>query len=101
VPFDLGGIEAGFSRAIRCFWKRRLRSSISTKAFGKDNPAPLFVAVPGASNYTYAEVSEDQRLASWIGAHVRTFEFIGGCPQLVVPDNTKTEWLNRAAASRT
>jgi transposase len=29
-------------------------------------------------------------LASWIGAHVRTFEFYQGVPKLVVPDNTKT-----------
>ncbi len=30
------------------------------------------------------------RWSAWIGAHVRTFEFLGGCPELVVPDNTKT-----------
>jgi len=57
---------------------------------GEVRPAPLFVAVLGASNYTYAEADEDQQMASWIGAHVRTFEFLGGCPQLVVPDNAKT-----------
>jgi len=27
---------------------------------------------------------------SWIGAHVRAFEFYQGVPKLVVPDNTKT-----------
>lgn len=57
---------------------------------GEVRQASLFVAVLGASNYTYAEANEDQQMASWIGAHVRTFEFLGGCPQLVVPDNTKT-----------
>jgi transposase len=57
---------------------------------GEVRQASLFVAVLGASNYTYAEASEDQQMASWIGAHVRTFEFLGGCPQLVVPDNAKT-----------
>ncbi|HEV2463345.1 MAG TPA: IS21 family transposase [Acidobacteriaceae bacterium] len=57
---------------------------------GEVRQASVFVAVLGASNYTYAEASEDQQLASWIGAHVRTFEFLGGCPQLVVPDNAKT-----------
>jgi len=57
---------------------------------GEMHPAPLFVAVLGASNYTYAEADQDQQMASWIGAHVRTFEFLGGCPQLVVPDNAKT-----------
>jgi hypothetical protein len=46
--------------------------------------------VLGASNYTYAEANQDQQMMSWIGAYVRTFEFLGGCPLLVVPDNTKT-----------
>lgn len=59
-------------------------------ATGQARLAQLFVAVLGASNYTYAEATEDQQMASWIGAHVRTFEFLGGCPQLVVPDNTRT-----------
>ena len=57
---------------------------------GEVRQASLFVAVLGASNYTYAEASENQQMVAWIGAHVRTFEFLGGCPELVVPDNTKT-----------
>lgn len=52
--------------------------------------APLFVAVLGASNYTYAEATRSQELEPWIAAHVRAFEFISGCPKLVVPDNAKT-----------
>lgn len=57
---------------------------------GAIHEAALFVAVLGASNYTYAEATRSQQLQHWIGAHVRTFEFLGGCPKLVVPDNTKT-----------
>ena len=57
---------------------------------GEAQPAQLFVAVLGASNYTYSEAAADQRMNSWIGAHVRCFECLGGCPQLVVPDNTRT-----------
>jgi transposase len=57
---------------------------------GEVRQASLFVAVLGASNYTYAEASENQQMVSWIGAHVRTFEFLGGCPQLVVKANAKT-----------
>jgi len=52
--------------------------------------ASLFVAVLGASNYTYAEASWSQDTACWIGAHIRTFEYIGGVPELVVPDNPRT-----------
>ena len=57
---------------------------------GPIQQAHLFVAVLGASSYTYAEVTPDEQLASWIGAHVRAFEFFQGTPKLVVPDNTKT-----------
>jgi transposase len=52
--------------------------------------ASLFVAVLGASNYTYAEATRSQDTACWIGAHVRAFEYIGGLPELVVPDNPRT-----------
>jgi transposase len=57
---------------------------------GPERPAFIFVAVLGASNYTYAEATWSQGLEDWLGAHIRTFEFLGGCPKLVVPDNTKT-----------
>jgi transposase len=56
---------------------------------GKTRPAQIFVAVMGASNFTYAEASWTQGLADWIGAHTRVFEAIGGVPNLLVPDNTK------------
>lgn len=56
---------------------------------GKIRSAQIFVAVLGASNFTYAEASWTQTLADWIGAHIRAFEAIGGVPNLLVPDNTK------------
>jgi len=56
---------------------------------GEIRLAQLFVAVLGASNYTYAEAQWSQDLPNWIGAHVRTFAFIGGVPEIVVPDNLK------------
>jgi len=52
--------------------------------------AQIFVAVLGASNYTYAEATATQRLHDWVGAHARAFAFFGGVPQLVVPDNLKS-----------
>jgi transposase len=57
---------------------------------GQQQWASIFVAVLGASNYTYAEAALSQELDSWIGAHVRAFEFMGGLPEVVVPDNAKT-----------
>ena len=49
--------------------------------------AQVFVAVLGASNYTFAEATWTQTLPDWLGSHVRAFSFIGGLPKLVVPDN--------------
>jgi len=57
---------------------------------GKTREAYLFVAVLGASNYTYAEATERRDLAAWIGSHVRTLEFLGGVPRVTIPDNWKT-----------
>jgi transposase len=59
-------------------------------ATGEMRPAAIFVAVLGASNYTYAEATWTQGLADWIGAHMRTFEFIGGVTEIVVLDNLKS-----------
>ncbi|MFZ4126223.1 MAG: IS21 family transposase [Rickettsiales bacterium] len=56
---------------------------------GEIRTAQLFVGVLGASNYTYIEATWDQKLSNWVGSHVRMFEFFGGVPLLVVPDNLK------------
>jgi len=50
----------------------------------------LFVAVWGASNYTYAEATLSQTLADWIGSHGHAFEYFGSVPQVLVPDNLKS-----------
>jgi len=47
----------------------------------------VFVAVLGASNYTYAEATWDQSLHNWIESHIRAFEYFGGVTEIVVPDN--------------
>jgi transposase len=52
--------------------------------------AQVFVAVWGASNYTFAEATWSQGLPDWIGSHVRAFEFSGGLPELVIPDNLRS-----------
>lgn len=52
--------------------------------------AQIFVGVLGASNYTYAEATWTQQLSDWTASHVRMFEFFGGVPALVVPDNLRT-----------
>jgi transposase len=56
---------------------------------GEVRQAQIFVAVMGASNFTYAEATWTQGLGDWVGAHTRTFAAIGGVPRLLVPDNAK------------
>jgi transposase len=48
------------------------------------------VAVLGASNYTYAEATRTQSRRDFIASHVRAFEYFGGVPHLLVPDQLKS-----------
>jgi len=57
---------------------------------GEVRMAQIFVAVLGASSFTFAKASWTQTLPDWIDAHVCALETIGGVPQLIVPDNAKT-----------
>jgi transposase len=58
-------------------------------ATGMERRAHVFVAVLGASNYTYAEARWSEGLADRIGAHVNALSAIGGAPKAIVCDNLK------------
>lgn len=57
---------------------------------GEIRTAELFIATLGASNYTFAEATWTQKMEDWTGSHARAFEYFGGVPALVVPDNLKS-----------
>jgi transposase len=57
---------------------------------GQLQEAQIFVATLGASNYTFAEATLSQELPSWVQSHVHAFEFFGGVPEILVPDNLKS-----------
>ena len=57
---------------------------------GEVREVELFVAVLGASNFTFAEATATQQIADWIASHVRAFEYLGGVPGAVVPDQLKS-----------
>lgn len=57
---------------------------------GEVKNVQIFVAVLGASNYTYVEATHTQSLPDWLESHVRVFEFLGGVPKIVIPDNLKS-----------
>ena len=56
---------------------------------GEERRAHVFVAVWGASNFTYAEATWRETKADWIAAHVNALAYAGGVPALLVPDNPK------------
>lgn len=62
---------------------------IHDRESGEVRKATLFVGVLGASNLTFVEPVLHEDLPTWIGCHVRAFEFFGGVPEIVVPDNPK------------
>ena len=63
---------------------------IVERSTGEVRCAQIFVAVLGASNYTFAEATWTQALPDWIGSHVRAFQFFEGVSEIVVPDNLKS-----------
>ena len=64
--------------------------SIVDPATGELTLTQLFLAVWGASNYTYAEATLSQTLPEWIGSHRRALEYFGCAPRMLVPDNLKS-----------
>ena len=57
---------------------------------GEAKPVELFVAVLGASSLTYAEATRSQQSVDFIQSHIRAFEYWGGVPRAVVPDQLKS-----------
>ena len=66
------------------------RPHLVDRKTGERIDVELFVAVLGASNFTYAEATESQRSEEFISSHTRALEFIGGVPGAVVPDQLKS-----------
>jgi transposase len=66
------------------------KPGIVDRATGEVEEGELFVAVLGASSYTYAEATRSQKSADFIASHTRALEYFGGVPELVVPDQLKS-----------
>lgn len=56
---------------------------------GRLRPAYVFVATLCYSRHQYAELVFDQKVSTWIALHRHAFEFWGGVPRRIVPDNLK------------
>ena len=66
------------------------KPTVVDRRTGEERAVELFVAVLGASTYTYAEATATQQLPDWVAAHTRMVEFFGGATALWVPDQLKS-----------
>jgi len=57
---------------------------------GEVTEVELFVAVLGASNYTYAEATRTQQVSDFVSSVARALTFFGGVPCAIVPDQLKS-----------
>jgi transposase len=57
---------------------------------GEQVEVELFVAVLGASNYTYAEATATQQVPDFLGSHVRAYADFEGVTEVTVPDQLKS-----------
>lgn len=87
----LGFTLRQFHPAGRCFVDYSGTTvSVIDPSTGEVRQAQVFVATMGASNYTYAEATWSQQLPDWIRSHTRLLTFLGGVPELLIPDNLKS-----------
>ena len=66
------------------------RPTLVDRRTGELRPVELFVAVLGASSFTYVEATETQQLPDWVNVHIRMVEYFGGATALWVPDQLKS-----------
>lgn len=63
---------------------------VTDRSTGESIPAYVFIATLPYSQYSYVEAFLDMKSANWLLAHIRAFEYFGGTPETLVPDNLKT-----------
>lgn len=63
---------------------------IYNRRTGEVEKAQIFVAVLGASGYTFVHATHSQTQEDFIYSHVQCYNFFGGVPRVIVPDNLKS-----------
>jgi len=58
----------------------------------------LFLMTLGHSRHMYCQLVFDQRIETWARLHVEAFEYFGGVPRVIVPDNLKAAVIRAAFA---
>ena len=67
-----------------------VRPYVTDPSTGIAKAVELFVAVLGASNYTYVEAVATQTVPDWLACHTRALAYYGGVPRTIVPDQLKS-----------
>jgi len=67
-----------------------LTMPIYDQSSGEISKAQIFVAVLGASGYTFVHATPSQKQEEFIHSHTLCYDFLGGVPKIVVPDNLKS-----------
>ena len=66
-----------------------LTMNVTDQFTGEISKVQIFVAVLGASGYTFAHTTKSQTIKDFILSHTIAFDFFGGVPNVLVPDNLK------------
>jgi transposase len=64
--------------------------SIADKDTGEITEVEFFVAILGASQYTYAEATPSQKKEEFVVSVENAMRFFEGVPAAIVPDNLKS-----------
>lgn len=67
-----------------------LTMNVIDQLTGEISKVQIFVAVLGASGYTFVHATKSQTLKDFILSHTKAFDFFGGVPNVLVPDNLKS-----------
>ncbi len=67
-----------------------LRSPDTDSLTGEEKKVQIFVSALGASSYIYVEGQSGQDKRNWIRGHINAFKYMGGVPEIIVPDNLKS-----------
>ena len=57
---------------------------------GELDPSQIFVMSLGGTHYTYIEATWTQGTRDFLASNIHAFEFFGGVPEVLVPDNLKS-----------
>jgi len=66
------------------------RPWVSERETGERTAVELFVGVLPASGLIFAKATWSQQLADWVRVHEDAFEYFGGVPKAVVPDQLRS-----------